>query len=98
MLNINLLREQSSTVIDKLKVKNFDATVIVNRVLDLDRRRRELQAESDAIQAQLNSLSREIGSMMKEGRKEEAEAAKKGIGTMKEKQKQLAEILDQVSE
>ena len=98
MLNINLLREQSSTVIDRLKVKNFDATAIVNRVLDLDRRRRELQAESDAIQAQLNSLSREIGSMMKEGRKEEAEAAKIGIGTMKEKQKQLAEILDQVSE
>jgi len=98
MLNINLLREQSSTVIDRLKVKNFDATAIVNRVLDLDRRRRELQAESDAIQAQLNSLSREIGSMMKEGRKEEAEAAKKGIGTMKKKQKQLAEMLDQVSE
>lgn len=98
MLNINLLREQSSTVIDRLKVKNFDATAIVNRVLDLDRRRRELQAESDAIQAELNSLSREIGSMMKEGRKDEAEAAKKGIGTMKEKQKQLAETLDQVSE
>lgn len=98
MLNITLLREQSSIVIDRLKVKNFDATAIVNRVLDLDRRRRELQAESDAIQAELNSLSREIGSMMKEGRKEEAEAAKKGIGTMKEKQKQLAEILDQVSE
>ncbi len=98
MLNITLLREQSSIVIDRLKVKNFDATAIVNRVLDLDRRRRELQAESDAIQAELNSLSREIGSMMKEGRKEEAEAAKKGIGTMKEKQKQLAETLDQVSE
>jgi len=98
MLNINLLREQSSTVIDRLKVKNFDATAVVNRVLDLDRRRRELQAESDAIQADLNSLSREIGSMMKEGRKEEAEATKKGIGAMKDKQKQLAETLDQVSE
>jgi len=98
MLNINLLREQSSTVIDRLKVKNFDATAIVNRVLDLDRRRREMQTESDAIQADLNSLSREIGSMMKEGRKEEAETAKKGISTMKEKQKQLAETLDQVSE
>ena len=63
-------------------------------MLDLDRRRRELQTEGDAIQAELNSLSREIGSMMKEGRKEEAEAAKKGIGAMKEKQKQLSETLD----
>jgi seryl-tRNA synthetase len=98
MLTINILREQSSTVIDRLKVKNFDATEIVARVLDLDRRRREMQTESDAIQAELNSLSREIGSMMKEGRREEAGTAKKGIGTMKEKQKQLAETLDQVSE
>jgi seryl-tRNA synthetase len=98
MLTINLLREQSSTVIDRLKVKNFDATEIVKRVLELDRRRRELQAESDAVQAELNSLSREIGSMMKEGRKEEAGNAKKGIGTMKEKQKQLEETFDQVSE
>jgi seryl-tRNA synthetase len=98
MLNITLLREQPSTVIDRLKIKNFDSAEIVNRVLDLDRRRRELQTESDAIQAELNSLSREIGSMMKEGRKAEAETAKEGIGTMKEKQKQLAETLDQVSE
>src|SRR5674476_838515 len=57
-----------------------------------------MQTESDAIQAELNSLSREIGSMMKEGRKDEAETAKKGIGSMKEKQKQLAETLDQVSQ
>ena len=98
MLNITLLREQPSTVIDRLKIKNFDSAEIVNRVLDLDRRRRELQTESDAIQAELNSLSREIGSMMKEGRKEEADSARKGIGAMKEKQKQLAETLDQVSE
>ena len=98
MLNINLLREQPSTVIDRLKVKNFDSAEIVNRVLDLDRRRRELQTEGDALQAELNSLAREIGSMMKEGRKAEAETAKKGIGTMKEKQKQLAETLVQVSE
>jgi len=98
MLTINLLREQSSTVIDRLRIKNFDATEIVNHVLDLDRRRRELQAESDAVQAELNNLSREIGSMMKEGRKEDAEAAKKGIGTLKEKQKQLSENFDRVSD
>jgi seryl-tRNA synthetase len=98
MLTINLLREQSSTVIERLRIKNFDATEIVNHVLDLDRRRRELQAESDAVQAELNILSREIGSMMKEGRKEDAEAAKKGIGALKEKQKQLSENFDKVSD
>jgi seryl-tRNA synthetase len=97
MLTINLIREQTSNVIERLKVKNFDATSIVENVLNLDRRRRELQTESDAIQAQLNTLSREIGSMMKDGRKDDAEAARRGIGTMKEKQKQLAETLEEVS-
>ncbi len=97
MLTINLIREQSSFVTERLKVKNFDATEIVQHVLDLDRRRRELQAESDSIQAELNTLSREIGSMMKEGRKEEAETSRRGIGAMKEKQKQLADTLEEVT-
>ncbi len=97
MLTINLIREQPSFVIERLKVKNFDATEIVQHVLDLDRRRRELQAESDSIQAELNALSREIGTMMKDGRRDEAEAARAGIGAMKEKQKQLADTLGEVS-
>ena len=97
MLTINLIREQSSFVIERLKVKNFDATEIVQHVLDLDRRRRELQAESDSIQAELNTLSREIGTMMKEGRRDEADAARQGIGAMKGKQKQLADTLEVVS-
>ncbi len=97
MLTINLIREQSATVIERLRVKNFDAAEIVGHVLDLDRRRRELQTEGDAVQAELNSLAREIGSMMKAGRKDEAEAAKHGISNLKEKQKQLSETLDDVS-
>ena len=97
MLTINLIREQSSSVIERLRVKNFDATAIVGLVLELDRRRRELQTEGDAVQAELNNLAREIGSMMKEGRKAEAEAAKSGIGALKEKQKRLSETLDDVS-
>jgi len=97
MLTINLIREQSSFVIERLKVKNFDAATIVENVLSLDRRRRELQTESDATQAQLNTLSREIGSMMKDGRKDEAEAAREGISTIKEKQRQFAETLEEVS-
>lgn len=96
MLTINLIREQSSYVIERLRVRNLDATDIVEKVLALDLRRRELQTESDEIQAQLNTLSREIGSMMKDGRKDDAEAARSGIGAMKEKQKHLTETLDEV--
>ena len=97
MLTINLIRENPSFVIERLKVKNVDAAEAISLILDLDRRRRELQTESDSIQAGLNSLSREIGSMMKEGRKAEAESARSGIGAMKEKQKQLADTLEEVS-
>lgn len=97
MLAINLIREQPGIVIERLKIKNFDAADIVDRVVDLDRRRRELQVENDSIQAELNNLSREIGALMKEGRKDEAEAAKNGIGTLKDKQKQLSETLESVS-
>ena len=97
MLTINLIRENPSFVIERLKVKNIDAAEAISLVLDLDRRRRELQTESDSIQAELNSLSREIGTMMKEGRKAEAESARSGIGAMKEKQKQLADTLEEVS-
>ena len=98
MLTINLIREQSSFVIERLKIKNFDAAEIVQNVLDLDRRRRELQAESDSIQAELNTLSREIGAMMKAGRRDEADAARQGVMAMKEKQKQLSETMEVVSD
>ena len=97
MLTVNLIRDQPGNVIERLKIKNFDATDIVGKVIDLDRRRRELQAENDSIQAELNSLSRQIGTLMKEGRKDEAEAAKSGIGSLKDKQKQLSETLESVS-
>lgn len=93
MLTVNLLREQSSFVIERLKIKNYDAAPTVSLILDLDRRRRELQSESDAILAELNNLSKQIGALMKEGRKDEAEAAKSQIASMKEKQKQLSESL-----
>ena len=93
MLTVNLLREQSSFVIERLKIKNFDAADTVSLILDLDRRRRELQSESDAILAELNNLSKQIGALMKEGKKNEAEVAKAQIASMKERQKLLSEGL-----
>ena len=93
MLTINLLREQTDFVIERLKVKNFDAADTVRLIIDLDRRRRELQTENDSIQAELNILSKQIGLMMKEGRKDDAEAAKANIAAMKERQKKLSEDL-----
>jgi seryl-tRNA synthetase len=98
MLTINLIRENPSFVIERLKIKNFDATEIVNTVLGLDRRRRDLQMQSDTILAELNSLSKQIGSLYKTGKNEEAEKAKTSIAAMKEQQKSFADELTSTEE
>ena len=76
MLTINLIREKKEFIIERLKVKNFDAEEIINSILTLDSSRREIQSKTDALQGDMNRISKEIGSLMKAGKKEEAEAAK----------------------
>ncbi len=93
MLTINLIRENPEFVIERLGVKNFDAAAIVNNILTLDRRRRELQSQSDGIQSELNTLSKQIGLMMKNGEKDAAEKAKESVATMKEQQKSYIDEL-----
>lgn len=94
MLTINLIREKRDFVIERLKVKNFDAQIVVDRILSLDITRREAQTRSDMLQAELNRISREIGQMMKEGKKSDAEAAKQKTYSMKEEIRLFTEKLD----
>ena len=70
MLNIKLLREQPEHVIERLMVKNFDAKSIIEKVNTLDQIRRSCQTDQDAVLADQNSLAKEIGSLMKSGKKE----------------------------
>lgn len=91
MLTINLIREKKEFIIERLKVKNFEATEIINRILLLDSSRREIQAKSDMLQGDLNRISKEIGSLMKEGKRDEAEAAKEKTYSLKEEIKSLTE-------
>jgi seryl-tRNA synthetase len=76
MLPINLLREKPDEVIRRLQVKRFDARNLVDEILALDEDRRSTQNKLDGIQSELNSLSREIGNLIRANRKEEAEAKK----------------------
>ncbi|MFN8239157.1 MAG: serine--tRNA ligase [Bacteroidales bacterium] len=91
MLTINLIRENKEFVIERLKVKNFNAAELVEKILTLDSARRETQTRSDNLSSEMNKLSKEIGSMMKEGRKDEAEIAKQRTYTIKEEIRLLAE-------
>jgi seryl-tRNA synthetase len=91
MLAINLIREKREFIIERLKVKNFEAEEIINRILTLDSSRREIQSRTDALQGDMNRISKEIGALMKAGKKEEAEAAKEKTYSIKEEIKSLSD-------
>jgi seryl-tRNA synthetase len=93
MLTINLIREKKDFIIERLKVKNFEAEEIINKILKLDTLRREIQAKTDALQGDMNRISKEIGSMMKDGKRDEAEAAKEKTYSLKEEIKALSDKL-----
>lgn len=77
MLTINLIREKKEFIIDRLKIKNFEAEEILNKILSLDSSRREIQSRTDMKQGEMNRISQEIGAFMKNGKRDEAESAKK---------------------
>ena len=89
MLTLNTIKENPEEVIRRLAIKNFDATQVIARVLELDKTRRNTQASLDSSLAELKTLSATIGQLMKEGKKEEAEAIKAKTGEIKEANKYL---------
>lgn len=89
MLTLKTLRDDPQGVVDKLKIKNFDASEIVAKVLELDTLRRSLQTESDALVSQQKVKAGEIGALMKQGQKEAAEAAKAAVAELKAKSGEL---------
>jgi len=91
MLTINLIREKKEFIIERLKIKNFSAEEIIDRILALDSTRRDLQTKSDLMQSEMNRISKEIGTLMRDGKKEEAEAAKAQTYSLKEEIKTLTD-------
>ncbi|MBR4095494.1 MAG: serine--tRNA ligase [Bacteroidales bacterium] len=94
MLTLKLLREQPDFVIEKLAVKNFDAKEIVAKILKADELRRASQTQKDAVLAEQNQKAKEIGGLMKAGKKEEAEEAKKQVAQLKERSKELEQMME----
>jgi seryl-tRNA synthetase len=93
MLTINLIRERKDFVIERLKIKNFEAEEIVNKILSLDSSRREIRSKTDSMQGEMNTISKEIGVFMKEGKKPEADAARERTYSLKEEIKALTDKL-----
>ncbi len=93
MLTINLIREKKEFIIERLKIKNFEAEDILDKIISLDSSRREIQLKSDSMQAEMNRISKEIGTLMKEGRKTEADAEREKTYSLKEEIKVLTDKL-----
>ena len=94
MLQLHYIRENRDLTIAGLKRKYFkEATQTVDKVLEFDKQRRETQQELDAALGQSNLLAKQIGQLMKEGKKPEAEAAKAQTSDLKTKAKSLEESL-----
>jgi len=93
MLTLNLIREKTDEVISRLKIKNFDASVIIREIIILDEERRTTQNKLDGTLAELNGISKEIGALIKSNRKEEAEAMKNKTILLKKDTETLSENL-----
>ena len=96
MLTIKLISEETERVIKGLEKKHFNgAREAVEKALSIDKRRREAQRELDATKQQAKQMASQIGALMKQGKREEAEAAKQEVGKLKSRDKELQEIMDQ---
>lgn len=94
MLQVNFIRENKEEVITRLAKKSFEATAIVELVVELDEKRRNTQAELDNFLAESNKLSKDIGEMMKNGEKAKAEILKEKTTQIRENSKALSESLN----
>ena len=97
MLTLKTLRDDPQGVVEKLKIKNFDAKPIVDRILELDTLRRNLQTESDELLSRQKQIAAKIGGLMKEGRKEEAEEAKAETSELKARSGELLSKMDEAA-
>ena len=104
MLTLKQIYDNPQEVIARLRKRNFDSEEMIRRVINLDEQRRNAQTQLDNILAEVNSLSKLIGSYFKEGKREEAEKLRQKVTMLKEEakkhetdlascEKQLQEIL-----
>ena len=95
MLQISYIRENKDLVINGLKKRHFKELELVEEAIALDEQRRLIQTKLDNALAESNKLSKEIGTLMKEGKRQEAEVAKAQTADLKEQIKQYSATLEE---
>ncbi len=98
MLTLQTIKADPEYVIARLAVKGFDGKEIINQILDIDAERRKLQQTTESDASELKKLASSIGALMKEGKKDEAEAAKARVAELKGNTKKLQDRLAECEE
>jgi len=98
MLQVNFIRENTQEVIERLAIKNFDAADMIKQVIDNDDKRKACQKALDDNLAEVNSVSKEIGNLFKNGKASEAEKLKEKTSELKTASKDLKEQLDKTED
>ena len=99
MLDIRFLRENPDVVKENIKKKFQDAKLpLVDEVIELDAKKRETQQEADALRADRNKLSKQIGALMGQGKREEAEAVKAQVATGAKRLEELSVLEKELDE
>lgn len=96
MLQVQFIRENKDRVIERLKVRNFTQLELVDQVIALDEERRKIQSQSDSLQSEANNSARQIGDLMRQGKKEEAEVLKANSAGHKQQIKDLSDRLSEI--
>lgn len=93
MLTLKTISDNPEQVIQKLARRGFNGKDIIAKLIELDAIRRETQTILDSNLSEVNAISKQIGMLMKEGKKEEAESAKQNVANLKENNKELEDKL-----
>jgi seryl-tRNA synthetase len=96
MLQISVIKANKDAIIEAMKKRNFDASELINKAIDLDDMRKKTQTENDALLAEMNKLSKDIGNLFKSGERQKAELLKQKTVQIKENIKLLSDKLDTV--
>ena len=93
MLTLALIKENPEDVIKRLAVKHFDGRKMIEKILELDKQRRAAQTQFDNNACSLKQLASQIGALMKEGKKEEADKVKNEVANLKNSNKEIEDSL-----
>ena len=96
MLQLTTIRQDAERVISALAKRHVDARPAIDALLALNERRRQVQAETENLQAEANKLAKSIGLLLREGQAAEAEGMKAQSADIKERLNLLAASLQEV--